>query len=61
MIDSLLKVTFSSEKMKTQNPYIQWLLSAGRDRQLILWKLLDGKVLRRFLITPPARIPSSNS
>ena len=32
MIDSMLKITFPFEKLKSSNPYIQWLLSAGRDR-----------------------------
>jgi len=26
---------------------VQWLLSAGRDRKLVLWKLLDGQPMRR--------------
>lgn len=32
MIDSLLKIDFTHEKIKTSNPYIQWMLSASRDR-----------------------------
>jgi hypothetical protein len=47
MIDSLLKLDFDPEKVKYNNLYVQWMLSASRDRQIVLWKLLDGKVLMK--------------
>lgn len=47
MIDSLLKIELPSSKTKFSNPYITWLLSASRDRQIILWKLIDGKIMKR--------------
>ena len=47
MIDSLLKLELPSDKTKTTNPYITWLLSASRDRSIILWKLIDGKIMKR--------------
>jgi hypothetical protein len=47
MIDSMLKLDFLPEKIRTSNPYIVWFLSAGRDRNIVLWKVVDGKVVRR--------------
>ena len=50
MIDSLLKIELTPEITQIQSKratQIQWLLSAGRDRKLILWKLLDGVPMRR--------------
>ena len=29
------------------NNHITWLLSAGRDRRITLWKLIDGKVMTK--------------
>ena len=50
MIDSMLKLEFRPEKTKTTNPYIIWFLSASRDRQIVLWKLIDGKVMKRNIV-----------
>jgi len=69
MIDSLLKLNFPqpSPKLSKQPPhlasipYISWLLSAGRDRQIILWKLFDGKNMRRKKQFNPASMILSNS
>jgi WD40 repeat protein len=47
MIDSLLKLELPEDKTKISNPYIKWLLSASRDRTIILWKLIDGKIMKR--------------
>jgi len=47
MIDSLLKLDLSSKAYKVKNPYVQWVLSASRDRRIVLWKLLDGKPLSK--------------
>lgn len=47
MIDSMLKLEFLPEKIKTANPYIVWFLSASRDRNIIMWKVIDGKIVRR--------------
>jgi len=47
MIDSMLKLEFLPEKVLTGNPYVQWFLTASRDRHIVLWKLIDGKVMRR--------------
>ncbi len=46
MIDSMLRVELTNDKIKLVNPYINWFVSAGRDRQIILWKLYDGKPLK---------------
>lgn len=27
------------------NPYVKWLVSIGRDNQMIIWKLFDGHVM----------------
>lgn len=48
MIDSLIKLDFHKDKCKFENKFIVWLLSASRDRTIVLWKLLDGKPLKRF-------------
>jgi hypothetical protein len=61
MIDSLLKIEFSAEKIKSGNPYIQWMLSASRDRQIILWKLIDGRPMKRNIVTTVRAMASSNS
>ncbi len=61
MIDSLLKIDFSPEKIKTSNPYIQWMLSASRDRQIILWKLVDGRPMKRNIVTIGRGMANSNS
>lgn len=50
MIDSMLKINLAPEitQVRTKKiAQVQWLVSAGRDRKLILWKLLDGQNLRR--------------
>ncbi len=51
MIDSLLKLEFRTSKTKSSNQYITWFLSASRDREIVLWKLIDGKIMRRNLIS----------
>lgn len=50
MIDSLLKLEFSAKKIHCNGTYIQWILSASRDRTLILWKLIDGKIMQRNVL-----------
>ena len=50
MIDSLLRLDFSCSKTKTINPYINWLISASRDRTIVLWKLFEGKPMKREYI-----------
>ena len=47
MIDSLLKLELPIDKSKTGNPYIVWLISASRDRSIVLWKLIDGKPMKK--------------
>ena len=57
MIDSLLKVNIKGKTLggvklprlveEYQSPYVQWLISASRDRRLVLWKLYDGQPMRR--------------
>jgi len=37
----------SAEAKKRRNPYIHYLLTMGRDNQLILWKLFDGRPMSR--------------
>eukprot|EP00347_Sterkiella_histriomuscorum_P021612 403333373 len=59
MIDSMLKLEFPSEKLKSKNQYVTWFLSASRDRQIVLWKIIDGKVMRRN-ISKNSNNPSSS-
>ena len=57
MIDSLLKVNMTGKSLvgprspklvaEYHSPYVQWLISASRDRHLVLWKLYDGQPMRR--------------
>ena len=47
MIDSLMKLELPPEKTRIKNPYITWLLSASRDRSILLWKLIDGRIMKR--------------
>lgn len=47
MIDSLLKYNLPLKVTKVRNSHITWLLSTSRDRRITLWKLIDGKVMRR--------------
>ncbi len=44
MIDSMYKM---EEMPEAKGKYTQWFVSASRDRQLIMWKLCDGRVMRR--------------
>lgn len=50
MIDSMLKLEFSCDKTKSNNPYINWLISASRDRTIVLWKLFEGKPMKREIV-----------
>ena len=60
MIDSLMKLELPAEKIKTNNKYITWLLSASRDRNIILWKLMDGKIMKRNeMYTTPLAVLNS--
>ena len=47
MIDSLLKYEFPIKIVKGRNAHIVWFLSASRDRHITLWKLIDGKVMKK--------------
>ena len=47
MIDALFKYEFPQKVLKTKSPHATWLLSASRDRKITLWKLIDGKVMRK--------------
>lgn len=47
MIDCLLKFEFPQKIVKTKCPHVTWLLSAGRDRKITLWKLIDGKIMTK--------------
>lgn len=56
MIDSMRLIRVQSsdvprhgaaEAKKKSNPYIHYLLTMGRDNQLILWKLFDGRPMSR--------------
>ena len=47
MIDSLLKFEFSPKMFRTKSNHVQWILSASRDRRIILWKLIDGKIMSK--------------
>ena len=47
MIDSLLRYNFAKKVVKTKCPHVSWLLSAGRDRKIVLWKLIDGKIMTK--------------
>jgi len=47
MIDSMLKVQIPQDLHKEPNPYVTWFVSAGRDHKIVLWKLIDGKAMRR--------------
>lgn len=60
MVDSMLKVNFPPEKLKIGNPYINYFVSAGRDRQILLWKLYDGKAMYRVKQSVLPSIPISN-
>ena len=63
MIDSLLKFEFSPKIFRTKSNHVQWILSASRDRKIILWKLIDGKIMSKCdyppvkLLEKPQRIP----
>lgn len=48
MIDSLLKYEFPQKVLKVVCPHISWLLSASRDRKIVLWKLIDGKIMTKL-------------
>ena len=54
MIDSMRLVDFSkySQDDKNtnlvesgQNPFVRWIISAGRDHKFVVWKLFDGKIM----------------
>jgi len=47
MVDSMMKIQFTPSKVKLGNLYINYFISAGRDRQILLWKLYDGKAMHR--------------
>lgn len=48
MIDSLLKYEFPNKVTKSRNFHITWLLSSSRDRRITLWKLVDGKIMKKL-------------
>ena len=52
MIDSMLKLQIPLTQPQG-NPYVSWFVSAGRDQMLVLWKLIDGKPMRRSLKNIP--------
>ena len=48
MIDSIAKVDLPAKDTKCrQSNYVQWMVSAGRDRNIVLWKLFDGKPIKK--------------
>ena len=47
MIDSLLMFQYGRVQSRNLSPWTQWLLSAGRDGKIILWKLIDGMQVNR--------------
>ena len=47
MIDSMLKFQCGRNQSKQLAPWTQWLLSAGRDGRIVLWKLMDGVLVSR--------------
>lgn len=47
MIDSLLKFEFPYKIVKNYCNHVSWLISASRDRKIALWKLIDGKVMKK--------------
>lgn len=50
MIDSLIKINFPrtiENQQHSPSSYVQWLVSASRDRKLTLWKLYDGLPMKR--------------
>ena len=55
MIDSLLKYEFSPKMFRTKSTHVQWIISASRDRKIILWKLIDGKIMSKCDF-PPVKI-----
>ena len=55
MIDSLLRFDFSPKMFRTKSNHVQWILSASRDRKIILWKLIDGKIMSKCDY-PPVKI-----
>lgn len=50
MIDFMKVLPLKSvQKVKEKNFFIQYLLSAGRDKRLVFWKLFDGKNMKRYV------------
>ena len=60
MIDSMILVHFSqysqdkdledSQKVVSKrNPFVKWIVSAGRDHKFVVWKLFDGKIMHTDL------------
>ena len=47
MIDALFKYEFPPKVLKTKSAHVTWLLSASRDRRIALWKLIDGKIMKK--------------
>ena len=47
MIDALFKYEFPPKVIKTKSAHVTWLLSASRDRKITLWKLIDGKIMKK--------------
>lgn len=61
MIDSLLKFEFPHKVSRNKNEHVQWLVSAGRDRKVVLWKLIDGKVMTKSDFPPVKTLVKSES
>jgi hypothetical protein len=47
MIDSMLKFNLNCRTTGKLAPWTQWLLSSGRDGNIIMWKLMDGVLVNR--------------
>jgi hypothetical protein len=48
MIDVMKVLPLKAVHKVKSNVYIQYLMSAGRDKRIVIWKLLDGKCLKRY-------------
>ena len=51
MIDSMLKFNIGKKLQAKFAPWTQFLISCGRDGQIILWKLMDGVLVQKC--SPP--------
>ena len=49
------KFDFSPKMFRSKSNHVQWILSASRDRKIILWKLIDGKIMSKCDY-PPVKI-----